>query len=418
MEYQIPSDLLAYDDDPDAPNQQKIENVQSNARAIRRMIAAAKQRKEEEDRQRALKEKLERERLERERLEQERREREERERQERERQERERKEMEMERREMQMSSFDLAKSKPASPRKNVRKKTKREDMMIDRQLKCDYREKEKGKEKEKVVLSKKDKACYEEVAKSVVHSVPDLPTSTATNTATVTSTDIQLVTDAPSNAGKEGVDKGDLNDKKPEPDPLHANEKRVAPVVEEEEDYTKIPSLLESRYEQLDLDNALRPTTIKVGDIWSLESQRTLLSSPHSALLSTKHQEEERRKAFDLLDALSRSGTLSFGEHASLHVMICATHGFDKTLIDTVIQDNMNPIEKMERSLLIVATTVHNKRADEMIKEEELDRIRIYSSNLFNSPALPTSQSKGLPAPEKRSKKRGKGKEREKVAAK
>ena len=45
-----------------------------------------------------------------------------------------------------------------------------------------------------------------------------------------------------------------------------------------------------------------------------------------------------------------------FKEHAALHVVMGATHAFDNSLIDTVIQHYVNPIEKAERSLLIMAT--------------------------------------------------------------
>ena len=42
-------------------------------------------------------------------------------------------------------------------------------------------------------------------------------------------------------------------------------------------------------------------------------------------------------------------------ENASLHIVMAATHGFDKTVVETVVQDNVSPIEKVERSTLILA---------------------------------------------------------------
>lgn len=41
----------------------------------------------------------------------------------------------------------------------------------------------------------------------------------------------------------------------------------------------------------------------------------------------------------------------------------------------TVLQDNVNPIEKLENSSLIVASTIHQIAPAELIAPEHLDRI-------------------------------------------
>jgi len=153
------------------------------------------------------------------------------------------------------------------------------------------------------------------------------------------------------------------------------------------EDYTEIPNELDRKFEVLDEDSALRPTIIQPGTIWTKSSQAALLAPPTQETLDVPKQEIERNKAFDLLDALSRSGCLDI-DQASLHVVMAATHCFDKTLIDTVIQDNVNPIEKVERSALILATTIHNKPAVELVKLEQYERVSTFSPVLFGLPPV------------------------------
>ena len=47
------------------------------------------------------------------------------------------------------------------------------------------------------------------------------------------------------------------------------------------------------------------------------------------------------------------------------HLVICATHCFAETLMDTVVQKNVNPIPQVERSMLLLAKTVHDEVQDE-----------------------------------------------------
>jgi hypothetical protein len=43
----------------------------------------------------------------------------------------------------------------------------------------------------------------------------------------------------------------------------------------------------------------------------------------------------------------------------------------------------MNPLKKLERSNLIVATTVHGRAAEELVKVEHLEEVRKYSEGVF-----------------------------------
>ncbi|MBL9103130.1 MAG: hypothetical protein JNL82_19445 [Myxococcales bacterium] len=146
-------------------------------------------------------------------------------------------------------------------------------------------------------------------------------------------------------------------------------------------DYTRIPGELDRKFEAFDEDGALRPTIINPGDVWTRTAAKGLLAAPTTATLHGQQQKDEKNRAFDLLDALSRSGALPI-EHASLHVVLAATHCFDKTLLDTVIQNNVNPIEKVERSILLVATTIHGRDARELINEDQQARFFTYTPKL------------------------------------
>ena len=139
-------------------------------------------------------------------------------------------------------------------------------------------------------------------------------------------------------------------------------------------DYTRIPAQLDRRLEQLDGDSALRPTIINPGDPWTRTARKSLLAEPEEQTLYADEQRREKNRAFDLIDALSKSGSIPF-EDASLHVVIAATHCFDETLLNTVIQRNVNPIEKVEVSSVIVATTIHDAPAVELLMEDQRARV-------------------------------------------
>ena len=179
--------------------------------------------------------------------------------------------------------------------------------------------------------------------------------------------------------------------------PGDSNESSAAPVGDSEGggvDYTQIPAVLDRKLEQLDEDNAVRPTIINPGDPWNKSFRKSLLADVAEKSLHADEQRTEKDKAFDLMDALSKSGDLSF-QHASLHVVLAATHCFDKTLLETVIQGNVNPVEKVERSSMIVATTVHGKPATELLVEDQRRRFFATAPQLAPTPdalSLPPSE--------------------------
>ena len=139
-------------------------------------------------------------------------------------------------------------------------------------------------------------------------------------------------------------------------------------------DFSKYAGLLDKKYEELDPDSALRPTIINPSDEWTKESIKSLMSAPVTTLLTASELNDAKQATFEVLDALTRSGALVM-ESASLHVLIAATHCFDKSLMDTVVQGNVNPIERVERSAVIMATTIHRIPASALLSGMEVQRV-------------------------------------------
>ena len=168
-------------------------------------------------------------------------------------------------------------------------------------------------------------------------------------------------------------------------EPQAWHDEKEGPATVEEEDYTLLPSLLDRLLEALDEDSAVRPTILKVAPDWLLKRQKSLLSSPEETTMTADGQKSADAEARDLLDALSRSGALRF-DCASVHVVMCFTHVFSRSLIDTIISDNINPIEKVERSMLIIASTLLRQHVESMLRPEQVERVRQFSPNLFSAP--------------------------------
>ena len=82
-------------------------------------------------------------------------------------------------------------------------------------------------------------------------------------------------------------------------------------------DLTQIPKQLDAQFEALDEDSSLRPTVIKTGmcslqrciagESWTRRAQKSLLGKLVQSSMNSTSQKTEKDKAFDLLDALSRS---------------------------------------------------------------------------------------------------------------
>ena len=123
-------------------------------------------------------------------------------------------------------------------------------------------------------------------------------------------------------------------------------------------DFTSIPFQLDANFEARGLGNSLRAAIINMAPNWTRQRQASLLAQPVEESIYSEQRTAEKRKAFELLDALTKSGGLRI-EDASVPVVVAAVHSFDNTLMNTLVQDNVNPIESLERSVLVAAATIH-----------------------------------------------------------
>jgi hypothetical protein len=144
-------------------------------------------------------------------------------------------------------------------------------------------------------------------------------------------------------------------------------------------DFTLLPQLLDAAVEKTDNASALRSTTIKAGQVWVRNRQENLLAVFKRQNLGSDELQQEKNKAFELLDALSRSGSLPI-ESSELHVIVAVTHCCEKDLIWTIIQDNINPIQKLESSTLLFASSIHGVEARDLIKDDS-ERRRLERQN-------------------------------------
>eukprot|EP00339_Tiarina_fusa_P029718 CAMPEP_0117035768 /NCGR_PEP_ID=MMETSP0472-20121206/25381_1 /TAXON_ID=693140 ORGANISM="Tiarina fusus, Strain LIS" /NCGR_SAMPLE_ID=MMETSP0472 /ASSEMBLY_ACC=CAM_ASM_000603 /LENGTH=748 /DNA_ID=CAMNT_0004745333 /DNA_START=1359 /DNA_END=3605 /DNA_ORIENTATION=+ len=298
IDYQIPSDLISFDEDdhPNASTPQKIEIVKQHVATMFQMIEKSKQRELDEAK---LKTKYEVPLI--------------------------------EEREMTLKSVDYSSMKKE---RKVKKSVKR---------KC----------KKKSVAT----------SSSVLKSVKPKPGAGASQPVEVAKS-----VEAPKPADPE---KQSSNEFEP-----------VSDVEVDGLDVTKIPAMLDAKFEIYDEDCALHSTIIKAGTTWEKKYLESLLAKPTARTLNPDDLKSEKNKAFDLLDALTRSGGLAV-DGASFHVVLASTHCFDETLMDTIIKDNINPIEKIERSSLIVASTIQQVPPADLLVAEHLDRIKELSPALF-----------------------------------
>mmetsp|Transcript_22172 Transcript_22172/g.52130 ORF Transcript_22172/g.52130 Transcript_22172/m.52130 type:complete len:986 (+) Transcript_22172:312-3269(+) len=141
------------------------------------------------------------------------------------------------------------------------------------------------------------------------------------------------------------------------------------------EEFTAMPRVMNATIEKFAEWCSLRSTTIKTASEWERSRQENLLTKAETKTLRTAEIKTEKERAFDLLDSLSRSGSLPI-DNSELHVFVCLTHEFENDILDTIIQDNINPIVKLEMSTLLMASAIHGVPVqDLLLKDEDKKRL-------------------------------------------
>eukprot|EP00754_Rhynchopus_humris_P031235 Rhum_TRINITY_DN15326_c0_g1::Rhum_TRINITY_DN15326_c0_g1_i1::g.151839::m.151839 len=130
--------------------------------------------------------------------------------------------------------------------------------------------------------------------------------------------------------------------------------------------FETFPTRLEEAMSTHDLSDALRPTIITPGPLWERRSRKSLIDDFETRVLPAEERRSEHVRALSLLDALTKSGALD-APYSEVHVVVPTTHHFERVLMATLAHDNVNPIEAIESSMIIVATTLYNTTAQELV---------------------------------------------------
>ena len=94
----------------------------------------------------------------------------------------------------------------------------------------------------------------------------------------------------------------------------------------------------------------VRPVILDVGSV-----------TMNNVALQNDQLKIECNKALDILDWLSKSGALVL-DQCSIHVFVGVNHDFQKSLMDSIVQENRNPIAEMHETLVKTAQLCHGKR--------------------------------------------------------
>ena len=128
---------------------------------------------------------------------------------------------------------------------------------------------------------------------------------------------------------------------------------------------SSLPGILQETLERECEGVCVRPTGIIVGNC-SQTSQKGLLGKPISSSLSNSDLMNKKYSTLRLLSYLTKHGVVPI-QYSTMHVFMATTHRFDKTLMNVLVQDNINPITLVERSAQLIAAAIHNIQPNDVL---------------------------------------------------
>ena len=109
--------------------------------------------------------------------------------------------------------------------------------------------------------------------------------------------------------------------------------------------YCNVPAMLNEAFSN---SRAVGPVILNMGLEWMRNGDE---------VLTVDEQRTEKNTAFDYLDALSRSGDLEIVD-VEFHVVIAQAHSFEQSVMNTLVQDNIDPIAEMTETASTVKRVV------------------------------------------------------------
>lgn len=138
------------------------------------------------------------------------------------------------------------------------------------------------------------------------------------------------------------------------------------------ETVTTLAKALDARFLVGDVANALRPTILSIGDAWTRTRALSFLEKPTTAPMAKTTQDSEKKAALQLLDILTEAGGVSVMS-ASLHFVLGATHNFADSVMSSVVDGNMNVLQDVTRSILMVSEVLTGLAGTQLVDGKHAD---------------------------------------------